>query len=126
MRKLLTSILMGGALLLCAQGPDPEPTKVLFQGGVRQEQQGRLESAKLVFVTLVRTYDEGPSVPQAKAEIGAIAIYQEAQTKHAAGDLREAFDTYRTLVLGYRESALAAAASKQMQLIDPEGKWARR
>jgi len=126
MRKLFISILIGGGLLLCAQAPDPEPTKVLFNRGVREEQRGRLDSAKLFFVTLVRTYDESSYVSQAKAEIGAIAVYQEAQAKQAAGDLRAAFDTYQTLVLGYRESALAAAASKQMRLIDPEGKWTRR
>jgi hypothetical protein len=125
MRKLVTSILMAGALLLCAQGLD-QPDRVLFKGGVGQEQAGRLNGAKLCFTTLVRTYYDSPVLPQAKAEIGAIYIYEEAQAKQTAGDLRGAFDTYRTLVIAYRESALSASAAQQMRVIDPEGKWTRR
>jgi hypothetical protein len=49
---------MGAALLVFAQPEDPP--KILFDYGVRDEQSGRLDRAKLVLLTLARTYHDSP------------------------------------------------------------------
>ena len=124
MRKLVATTFFAGALILLAQSMDPART--LFDAGVHNEQLGHMLQARLCFTTLVRTYnDGGESTIKAKSELGAVYIYEEAQSMQTKGDARGAYDTYLTVVRAWPESALAPLASAEMKALDPDGRWRR-
>jgi outer membrane protein assembly factor BamD (BamD/ComL family) len=87
-----------------------DPAKVLFDAGIRDEQAGKLDRAKLTFLTLAGTYAEHPLTTKAKAEIGAIYLFKEAQSQVQAGKTRDAGGAFRTLIQVYPESPLAKLA----------------
>jgi hypothetical protein len=64
-------------------------------------------------------------LPPAKIEIGAIYIFEEAQTQLRSGQPRAAYNTFDTVARAYPESALAKSAATEMKNLDPDGKWKR-
>jgi outer membrane protein assembly factor BamD (BamD/ComL family) len=117
------SLLLGTTLLVFAQQEDPP--KILFDIGVRDEQSGRLDRAKLTLLTLAGTYYDSPLAAKAKVEIGAIYIFEEAQAQMRSGQSRAAYNTFSTVARVYPESALAKLASTEMKNLDPDGRWKR-
>jgi TolA-binding protein len=100
-------------LLLVASIPvfsQSDPAKVLFDGGSRDEQAGKLDRAKLTLLTLAATYPENPLAAKAKTEIGAIYLFKEAQSQVQAGQPRTAYSIFHTLMTVYPESLLAKLA----------------
>lgn len=113
------------ALVSAQPGQTVFPEQSLYDVGVRAEQAGRVEQAKLVFLTLASTYDTSPFTTQAKVEIGALCLFAEAQTKLTADDRKAAFSTFATVARVYPKSPLAKLATAQMNALDPEGVWKR-
>ena len=111
-------------MLLFAQDA-PNPAQTLWNLAARNEQFGRIAQAKLVLLTLARTYDNGPEFARAKAELGAVYIFEEAQTQERAGQTRQAWDSFGTVAQVYPESPLAALAAAERSKLDPAGKWRR-
>ena len=104
-------------VLLCAAVPvfsqvPADPDRVLFDLGTRAEAAGRLERAKLTLVTLASTYTGSPLADKARAELGAIYMFLEAQDKVRSGETQAAYETFRTLMRVYPESPLAKRADE--------------
>jgi outer membrane protein assembly factor BamD (BamD/ComL family) len=93
------SLLLGTALLAFAQKGDPAAT--LFDIGVRDEQSGRLDRAKLTLLTLASTYYDSPLAEKAKLEIGAIYIFGEAQAQMRSGRSHDAYYAFNTVTRVY-------------------------
>jgi len=105
--KTLTLMLLVASIPVFSQS---DPAKVLFEAGIRDEQAGKLDRAKLTFLTLAGTYAEHPLTTKAKAEIGAIYLFKEAQSQVQAGKTGDAGGAFRTLIQVYPESPLAKLA----------------
>lgn len=107
-------------VLLCAAGPlssqnlapVADPAQVLFDLGMKDETAGRLERAKLIFVTLASTYTTSPRTAEVRVELGAIYMFMDAQTQVQAGKAQAAYDTFRTLTRVYPDSPLARMAAE--------------
>lgn len=107
-------------ILLCTAGPlfyqdlpsVGDPAQVLFNLGTKDETAGRLERAKLTFVTLASTYATSPLTAKVRVELGAIYMFMEGQTQVRTGKTQAAYDTFRTLMRVYPESPLAKLADQ--------------
>ncbi len=93
-------------------GQSVDPAKVLFDAGVRDEQAGRPERAKLALLTLASTYQGHPLADRAKIEIGAIYLFLEAQAQVQSGKTQDGYAAYRTILRVYPESPLAKLADE--------------
>jgi outer membrane protein assembly factor BamD (BamD/ComL family) len=109
--KTLTLLLLAVAAMPVFSQSD-EPAKVLFDAGTRDEQAGKLDRARLTLLTLAGTYTEHPLATKARAEIGAIYLFKEAQSQVQAGQPTVAYGTFRTLIRVYPESPLAKLADE--------------
>jgi hypothetical protein len=109
--KTLTLLLLLVAVVP-AFSQSADPAKVLFDVGTRDEQAGKLDRAKLTLLTLAGTYTEHPLANQARAEIGAIYLFKEAQLQVIAGQPAAAYSTFRMLMRVYPESPLAKLANE--------------
>ena len=89
-----------------------DPAQVLFDIGIRDEQAGRLERAKLTLVTLAATYQGQPFADKAKTEIGAIYLFLEAQALVQSGKTQDGYATFRLVSRVYPESPLAKLADE--------------
>jgi outer membrane protein assembly factor BamD (BamD/ComL family) len=110
MKTLTLVLLVMSAIPAFSQNDDP--AKVLFDVGARDEQAGKLDRAKLTLLTLAGTYTEHPLAIKARAEIGAIYLFKEAQSQVQAGQPRAAYEAFRTLMRVYPESPLAKLAGE--------------
>ncbi len=106
--KTVTLLLLLAAAPVFSQANDPQ--KILFDTGSRDEEAGKLDAAKLIFLTLAATYAEQPLTSKAREEIGAIYLFKEAQSQIQAGQNRPAYMTFRTLMRVYPDSPLAKLA----------------
>lgn len=88
--------------------------QVLFNTGVQDVEAGRLERARLTLQTLINTYPYDPLVPDAKAQIEAIKLYEEGQDRLRQGRFEAAEFTFQTLVSVYPESSLVTPAEAAM------------
>jgi outer membrane protein assembly factor BamD (BamD/ComL family) len=110
MKTLILLLLVVAAIPVYSQSDDP--AKVLFDAGTRDEQVGKLDRAKLTLLTLAGAYTEHPLASRARAEIGAIYLFKEAQSQVQAGQPTAAYGTLRTLIRVYPESPLAELADE--------------
>ena len=122
MKTAAIPLLLGAGLLAFAQQEDP--SKTLYDTGVRDEQSGRLDRAKLTLLTLASTYYDSPLAAKAKVEIGAIYILRRRR-RGGVRQSRAAYDTFGMVMRVYPESPLAKLASTEMRNLDPAGKWKR-
>lgn len=83
MKTLTLMLLVVASVPVFSQSDNP--AKALFDAGIRDEQAGKLDRAKLTFLTLAGTYAGHPLTTKAKAEIGAIYLFKEAQSQVQAG-----------------------------------------
>jgi outer membrane protein assembly factor BamD (BamD/ComL family) len=109
--KTLTLLLLAVTTMPVFSQSD-EPAKVLFDASTRDEQAGKLDRAKLTLLTLAGTYTEHPLAAKARAEIGAIYLFKEAQSQVQAGQPTVAYGAFRTLIRVYPESPLAKLADE--------------
>lgn len=123
MKTAAISLLLGTTFLVFAQQMDPP--KILFDTGIRDEQSGRLDRAKLTLLTLASTYYDSTLATRAKVEIGAIYVFEEARAQMRSGQSRAAYNTFNTVTRVYPESALAKLASTEMRNLDPDDRWKR-
>jgi hypothetical protein len=108
--KILSLLLLSlAAIPTFAQSVDP--AKALFDLGTRVEQEGKVESAKLILLTLASTY-EGPLAERAKTEIGAVYMFLEAQSQVQSGKTLDGYATFRKILRVYPESPLAKVADE--------------
>jgi outer membrane protein assembly factor BamD (BamD/ComL family) len=110
MKTFILVLLAMAAIPVFSQSDDP--AKVLFDAGTRDEQVGRLARAKLTLLTLAATYPEHPLTTRARAEIGAIYLFKEAQSQIQAGQPTAAYGAFRTLIRVYPDSPLAKLADE--------------
>ncbi len=89
--------------------------QVLFTSGVKDAETGRLERARLTLQTLLNTFPNDPLAPDAKAQIGAIDLYQEGQQRVKEGRYAAAIFTFQTLLSVYPESPLGKQAQAAIQ-----------
>jgi len=89
--------------------------QVLFTTGVKDVEAGRLNRARLAMQTLIRTYPEDPLVPDARAQIEAIKLYEEGQERMQQGRYDAAEFTFQTLLSVYPESPLVKQAEEAMR-----------
>jgi len=88
--------------------------QLLFNTGVQDAESGQLERARLTLQTLVNTYPADPLVPDAKAQIEAIKLYEEGQKRLQEGRFDAAEFTFHTLLSVYPESPLVKQAEEAM------------
>ena len=103
-------LLLAAAIPVFSQSEDP--AKMLLDASIRDEQVGKLDRAKLTLLTLAGTYTGHPLATSARAEIGAIYLFKEAQSQVQAGQRTAAYGTFRTLIRVYPESPLAKLADE--------------
>lgn len=108
MKTLTLMLLVVASIPVFSQNDNP--AKALFDAGIRDEQAGKLDRAKLTFLTLAGTYTGDPLTTKAKAELGAISLFKEAQSQVQAGKTGDAEGAFRTLIRVYPESPLAKLA----------------
>jgi|SRR5580658_1913517 outer membrane protein assembly factor BamD (BamD/ComL family) len=119
MKTLTLMLLAMAATPVFSQNGDP--ATVLFDAGIRAEQAGKLDRAKLTLLTLASTYAEDPLATKAKAEIGAIYLFKEAQSLVQAGKARNAYGAFHTLMRVYPESPLAKLADETAKSLGLSG-----
>jgi outer membrane protein assembly factor BamD (BamD/ComL family) len=112
MKKLMLILPLLAAWTAPVFSQTAEPAKILFDAGVRAEQAGRVDRAKLTFLTLAATYTTDPWAAKAKVEIGAIYLFMDAQARVSAGQTRAAYDAFHTVMTIYPESPLAQLADE--------------
>lgn len=89
--------------------------QVLFTTGVQDAETGKLERARMTLETLVNTYPADPLVSDAKADLEAINLLQEAQKRMQEGRYMAAAFTYQTLLSVYPGSPLEKQARDGME-----------
>ena len=108
--KILSLLLLSlAAIPTFAQSVDP--ARALFDLGSRDEQEGKVESAKLILLTLASTY-EGPLVEKAKTENGVVYMFLEAQSQVQSRKTLDGYTTFRKILRVYPESPLAKVADE--------------
>jgi len=97
-------------LLAGAVWAQEDPTRILLDAALHDEQTGKLERARLTIKTLVNTYPSSPLAAQARTELGAVDLFREGQERLQDGSARSAVVTFRTVAQVYPESPLAQRA----------------
>lgn len=102
---------------------------VLYEQGVKQIEAGQFEKARLSLQTLLNTYPGTPLRTQARAAIRTswvrqgiadpdpMLLFQEAQTRAAAGKREAALLAYQTLLNLYPSSDYAAKAQRAVEVL---------
>ena len=88
---------------------------MLFNTGLKDEDSGKLERARLTLQTLVNTYPDDPVAGDAKDEINAIELFEEGQERMRQGRYDAAEFTFHTLLSVYPKSQLAKQAEAAMR-----------
>jgi len=89
--------------------------QLLFDTGVKDVENGKLERARLTLQTLVNTYPNDPLAAGARDEINAIALFEEGQDRVRQGRYDAAEFTFQTLLSVYPKSQLAPQAEAAMR-----------
>jgi len=109
-------------LLAGAVWAQEDPTRILLDAALHDEQTGKLERARLTIKTLVNTYPSSPLAAQARTELGAVDLFREGQERLQDGSARSAVVTFRTVAQVYPESPLAQraeAAGRDAEKMEP-------
>lgn len=114
--KCLVGLLFS-ALLLCADTPDAENARQLYDLGMRQTEAGKLADARGTFQVLADRYPRDPLAFKVEGAIDATLLFDEGQSLAKAGKYETARVAYTTLVEVYPESPLASRASAAMQAL---------
>jgi hypothetical protein len=89
--------------------------QLLFDNGVKDVENGRLERARLTLQTLVNTYPSDALTPAAREQIQAIQLFEEGQERMRQGRYAAAEFTFQTMVSVYPESPLVKQAQEAMR-----------
>ena len=113
------------AALAMADTPAEEVARQLYDAGLRQTQEGKLEAARLTLQTLVNTFPKNPLALQAKGAIDATMLFEEGQARMKAGKYENALLAFQTLIAVYPDNPLADRAKSAVQSIGEKQKGKR-
>lgn len=89
--------------------------QLLFNTGVKDEDSGKLERARLTLQTLVNTYPNDPLAADARDELNAMDLFAEGQERIRQGRYAAAEFTFQTLLNVYPKSQLTRQAEAAMR-----------
>ena len=116
MKKLLGLSLLA-ATVLCAD-TSIDPARQLYDMGMRQTAEGKLDAARATLQSLVNAYPKDPLALDAKGAIDATLLFEEGQTRVKAGKYETARVAFETLIAVYPENPLAARAKSAIEGIE--------
>jgi len=125
MKKILGLSILA-ATMAWANTPSTDSAKLLYDTGIRQTVEGKLEVARLTLQTLVDTYPKDPLALQAKGAIDATLLYEEGQARTKAGKYERARLAFETLIAVYPENPLAERSKAAIEALADKGKGSRR
>lgn len=116
--------MLAGAMLY-ADTPAADPARQLYETGIRQTQEGKLEVARTTLETLVNSYPKHPLALQAKGAIDATLLFEEGQARARAGKYETARVAFETLIVVYPENPLVERAKLGLATIAEKEKGSR-
>jgi len=124
MREFLGLALLAGMAL--ADTPGAGSARLLYDTGIRQTAEGKLEAARATLQTLVDNYPKDPLALDAKGAIDATLLFQEGQARARAGRYQAARLAFETLAAVYPENPLVERAKAALDALAEKEKANRR
>jgi Surface antigen variable number repeat/Tetratricopeptide repeat len=109
MKRYLGVSLVAAALAWADSAP-ADAARQLYEAGMRQTEEGKLDAARASLESLVKEYPKDPLVPRANGAIDATLLFEDGQARVKAGKYETARVTLNTLIAVYPESPLAGRA----------------
>lgn len=116
MKKMLALSLLAAAMAF-ADAPGGDAARRLYDTGMRQTEEGRLEAARLTLQSLVNGYPRDPLALQAKGAIDATLLFEEGQSRTKAAKYETARLAFETLIAVYPENPLVKPARAAIEAI---------
>lgn len=116
MKRTLGLILMAATLLL-ADTPAADSARQLYDAGMRQTSEGKLDAARQALETLVKSYPKDPLALDAKGAIDATLLYEDGQVRAKGGKYETARLAFETLIAVYPENPLVPRAQSALEAL---------